>query len=464
MKFSFSTPELIDFLDTEVVEVLNGVNQKCDLSFDSRQINSRTLFWPLKGSNYDAHCFLKDVCQLGAMGIVYSQALSSEVISIIEQYKILAIKVKDTNVALHRLAKSWREKVNPKVIAITGSNGKTTTKDLVHQLLKKHFKVVSSKGSLNNEFGLCFTMLSLEEGTDVGVFELGMNHHGELSFLTKLLNPDIAVVLNVGDAHIGHFKSVDDIAKAKSEIVQELAGGKTVIINNDLKQYSYFWERTDLNYISVANKDNQEIYYTVSNCDQSGLSLTYSQGDESSSFTTALVGQHNAINIALSISLSFFMGLNSEDIQQGLSNFYGSSMRNQKLSSAARQVTVINDAYNASPQSYYSLIETLSFYRDQPKHFVFGEMLELGDKSEDYHREVATRIDKVDCKQIYGYGQQTKNTKDEFRNNIYKYYDNKDYLIEDINQKLEAGDMLVLKGSRSLKLESILEPLFEDLS
>lgn len=430
------------------------------MSTDSRQTSEGSLFVPLKGEKFDGHQFLQQAVKAGAVASLWQEG-----ISLPDPLPIPLILVKDPLIALQQLASCYRQELDIPIIAITGSNGKTTTKDLVSSVLSVRFQVGKTEGNLNNHIGVPLTLLSMSEKTEIGIVEMGMNHKGEISQLAKIARPDGAVITNIGESHLAFFKSRDEIAEAKLEIRDGLRGNGFLMINGD--------EPLLQEKVIVSNQELVRVGFDPTKNDQYPLEIEL-QGQKNMQFFTKekhtrfqlpILGRHNVLNALFAIEVARFFELTDKEIQQGLANAEITGMRLQ-IQHAKNGMLIINDAYNASPTSIRAALELHQELEPQLEKWVLlGDVFELGEKEEIYHREIgAYAIDKqVD--RLYTIGKRGKwiadgamaakrNTECQIQ-----HFDSHDEAFEHLAKEGNQGVSLLVKASRSMHLDQVVQKL-----
>lgn len=425
---------------------------------DSRSISAGCLFVPIRGERFDGHVFAGDTLKAGAGALLWSKSNG--------QPPGPAVVVDDTLQALQLLAKNYLLECKAKVIGITGSNGKTTTKDLVFSLLRATYKVHKTQGNFNNHIGLPLTILAMPEDTNIVVLEMGMSGRGEIEMLSMLAEPETAIITNIGESHLLQLGSRLEIARAKLEILAGLKPGGLLVYNGDEPL------------ITKTLQDPATIKPTEFKTATFGLQATnddYPSGmmflEGSTVFTSSkeggtplqlpLLGEHNVVNCLAALTVARHYGVSEEAIREGLQHVELTGMRIEIVNGISG-ITILNDAYNASPTSMkaaISVMEKLKGYRR--KFLILGDMLELGELEQDYHKEIGKflTVDKVD--QLFTYGplagfiaEAAAENLD--TNNIHAYTD-KIELIDKLKSMLHPKDAVLVKASRGMKLEEVVD-------
>lgn len=422
----------------------------CCVGTDSRAIKKGQLFVALKGENFDGHEYVAQSLEQGASAVLVSQASNASP----------AVLVKDTRLALGDLAAHWRAKFEMPVVAITGSNGKTTVKEMLASILKQSAgddaSVLATQGNFNNDIGLPLTMLNLCDQHRYAVLEMGMNHSGEISYLTRLAKPNIALVNNAGSAHIGELGSLEAIAKAKGEIFEGLADGGTAIINAD-DDFVDLWKK-------LASKHQQMTFGLNEKAD---VSATYQLGESSSeielltpmgkvSLTLPAPGLHNVRNALAAACAGLALNVSLENIASGLSCFAGAKGRLQVKQGLAG-AKVIDDTYNANPSSMKAAVDVLKASQGQ-RIFVMGDMAELGDDAPMMHAEIGAYVKAEGIEKFFALGKLSQYAADAFGENA-THVESIEALTALLKQSLTDQVTVLVKGSRSMKMERVVDAI-----
>ena len=416
-------------------EFLKKVQIK-NVVMDSRKVIEGSLFFAINNGN----SYVKDVLDKGASLVIADN-------TDIKDKRV--IKVTDTIATMQDLATKYRNKLDIQVVGITGSNGKTTTKDIVYSLLSVKAKTLKTEGNYNNHIGLPYTLLNVTDEEKFVVLEMGMSSLGEIRRLGEISSPDYAIITNIGDSHIEFLKTRDNVFKAKTELLEFVDKENTFVCGDD-----EYLGRLDVNRIGFSDKNTHKIEnYEFSN---KGSKFVL-DGKE---YEMSLLGKHNISNTAIAIELAKKIGLTDEEIQKGLKEIKISNMRFQEIKIG--NDIYINDAYNASPMSMKAAIDTLNeIYNDKYKIAILGDMLELGENEVDYHIDVLNYLLDKKIKLIYLYGERMKKAYDIFmktKSEEYRfwYYPTKEGIVESLkNIKMEK--VILLKASRGTALEDIIK-------
>lgn len=416
---------------------------------DSRAITKGQLFVALKGENFDGHDYVAQSLSQGASAALIENDENAP-----------AVKVKDARLALGDLARYWRKRINVPVVAITGSNGKTTVKEMLAAILKvaagDDSKVLATQGNLNNDIGMPLTLLRADSHHSYVVLEMGMNHRGELSYLTHIAKPNVALVNNAGLAHVGELGSVEAIAQAKGEIFQGLTLDGTAIINAD-DVYSDLWK-------SLASKYQQMTFGLEATAD---VTATYKLNGASSDvklkapngeveFTLPASGLHNVRNALAASTAAIALNVSLQNIAEGLSGFSGAKGRlQQKLGQFDAQV--IDDTYNANPVSMKAAIDVLSA-REGKRFMVMGDMGELGADAALMHAEIGSYAKQAGIDALFVLGELSQEAAQAFGSGA-QHFENAESLSDALLNHMDKLTTVLVKGSRFMRMERVVEKI-----
>lgn len=423
------------------------------ITTDSRKIEKGCLFIPLEGERFDGHDFINQAFEKGAVCCLSHKDIETNG---------TIIKVKDTRKALLDLASYYRGLFDIKVCAITGSVGKTTTKDMIYSVLSQKYNTLKTQGNFNNDIGLPLTIFNLEESHEVAVFEMGMNNFGELSRLTAVGRPDVAVITNVGVSHIENLGSREGILKAKCEIFEGLKKDGTAVLNADNDMLSTLKGKEKFNTIWFGIEDKSGFY--AENIEENGIEgvkCTIHAGEDVFDVNISMPGGHMVLNALAATAVGKTFGLNKDEIKKGIESFSPTGMR-MEISKIPFGLTLINDAYNANPVSTKAAIDVLA-KTTGVKTAVLGDMFELGEYGPSLHYEVGEYaaqkgIDNIVC--IGGISENmfkgaSKNKKD----GVYYYKSLDDFFENGIKNILIKDSTVLIKASHSMQFEKIAEKL-----
>ena len=409
---------------------------------DSRLVEKGDLFVALPGRRRDGHEFLGDAFERGAIGGIVSREGGGGDL----------IVVPDPLAALQRLAGEWRDRIDSPIIAITGSNGKTTTKDLLAHILRGRMRAFSSPSNYNTEIGLPLSLLRMGAEDEIGVFELASQAPGEISFLAELLRPSGAVITGIGPSHLSSFKTLEAVADEKWSLVRSIPEGGLIVVNADsphLRSRATPGVVTaGLGYGRIRGRIVQETPHLTVEIDSPRITLK-----------PPLLGRHNATNLLLAAACALELGIPPDTIAERVSTFNPRPHRLRPVE--ARFGTILDDTYNANPSSTLAAIHVLDRYGnpDSKRIFVFGEMLDLGEESERYHRSIVEEALKLRIDLIFPLGDRPVEACRRL-GSARAVISPPDRLVATIKAALDRADNVVLvKGSRDLKLERIVDAL-----
>ncbi|EST13145.1 UDP-N-acetylmuramoyl-tripeptide--D-alanyl-D-alanine ligase [Sporolactobacillus laevolacticus] len=378
----------VDIVRGQAIQTIGdaGHLDRLNLMPDSRKIVADGLFVPLVGEHFNGHHYLEQAIEHGAVAAIW---MEREPLPEHLPQGFPLFFVRDTLSAIQSMAKSYLNQTRPKIIAVTGSNGKTTTKDMLYGILHQSFRTYKTQGNFNNHIGVPLTILSMPKDTEVLVLEMGMNHFGELTFLSQMAKPDIAIITNIGESHIEYLGSREGIAKAKLEIVNGLRKRGTLILDGDeplladIQTYAFQIVRC-----GFSNGNNWRITDIVESVSGSSFSLN----KQKETFNVPVLGRHNVKNAVLSFAAARILGMDMEKIRIGLEKLSLTKLRFERVDGLNGSV-LINDCYNASPTSMKASLETLKTLPGFKKRIaVLGDMYELGKDEEALHKSVAAAL------------------------------------------------------------------------
>ena len=419
--------------------IVHGINT------DSRTIKQGELFVALKGDKYDAHDFITHAQDRGAAAYLLDHEMGEVKPALI---------VDDTKVSFGQLAKAWRNKYNYPVVAVTGSNGKTTVKEMLSSILSTQGNVLATKGNFNNNIGVPITLFKMTSAHNSAVIEMGANHIEEISYLTELVIHDVAIITNAAAAHLEGFGSLDGVAQAKGEIFEGLSDNGIAIINFDDPYYAYWKELAEKNkIISFGADHNADVSFDLGR--ENILSIEI-KNIGSFELKLPLLGRHNIINALAAIAASVALKVDPKFIKQGLESMQPVPGRLNKKQGVNNSI-VIDDTYNANPASLAAAIEAMSYFHGT-SHVVLGDMGELGTDSIDLHKKAAQSIKQGKVKYLYTIGENSKYTSDEFGEGA-KHFSSQGELVKQLVENINEGDIVLVKGSRSMQMDKVVDSI-----
>ncbi|MCB0308216.1 MAG: UDP-N-acetylmuramoyl-tripeptide--D-alanyl-D-alanine ligase [Bdellovibrionales bacterium] len=423
---------------------------------DSRAILPGDLFFALKGER-DGHRFVEDALEKGARAVVVSENVTGKGIS---------IKVKDTYAALVELASCWRTDWGKKIIAITGSNGKTTTKEIIYSILSAHVQTIKSPGTWNNHLGIPLTLLMIKNSHELAVLEMGMNHQGEIENYCQIAKPDIGVITNIGHAHIGELGSIEAIARAKAELFENLSSHGTAIVNLDDPRIEKIANQIKVKKIYVSMKPDRkaDISLTkIGKLDSSRIQLNIKYGESILNLCGPFGNDYSRANLICALGVALICGVPHEVIQTGIDQISWPDKRYVKLT-LGRGITLIDDTYNANPDSMKGAIKAMCEEHPGRKIVLLGDMKELGSYSRTFHQEVGRSAFEQGVNLLFAIGEFAKDYASGAINagmkSKFSYvFTDRDEMLVSLMRDLQRGDTLLVKGSRGSQMEYFSEAL-----
>lgn len=455
---------------SEIVKAINGqlifgkdqewVSKVC---IDSRTVEPDALFFTLIGEKQDGHKFIGQVIDGGCKCIVVSDT------SQIDEKKakekgVSIILVADTTKALQLLAMDCLKKLSISKVGVTGSTGKTTTKEMLYYILSEKYKVGRNLGNFNNHIGLPLTILSLEQDIEVGVFEMGMSEFGEIDVLADIVRPDIGVITNIGTSHIENLGDREGILKAKLEITNYFKPNQILCVNGDNEMLSKENCEGDYQLIRVGTTGrNGFIISNILDFGEQGIEFSMEHKEEIQTFRLNIPGRHNAFNGALAIATAYQLGVTMKEAATGLLKL---ELTDKRLNIKGKNgMKIIDDTYNASPDSMKAALDVLVTTRGVRKIAILGDMMEMGPNSAEYHAEIGAyaadmKVDKLIC-----IGKEAKNivagALKSMKEGDIIYGEKKEKVYGEILDMVAMGDVILVKGSRGMKMDEIVKKIME---
>ena len=429
--------------------VLHGEDHEfVGVSTDTRTLHDGELFFAIEGPNFDGSEYVEAAREKGAAGAVVKQASATAITQIV---------VDDTRIALGRLAAAWRGRMTATVVGVTGSNGKTTVKEMIKACLLQQAPTFATQGNFNNDIGLPLMLVRIRPQHQFAVIEMGANHAGEIAYLTSLAQPDVAVITNAAAAHLEGFGSLDGVASAKGEILQGLKSAGTAVLNVDDKYFQYWASQLeDTPVLSFGLNDGADIHAEGVEAGVDGSNFRLMLPDSVVEISLPLAGVHNVRNACAAAAVAHAIGLAPAKIRAGLEGVAPVDGRLQPLH-GINGSTLFDDSYNANPRSVAAAAEFLSSLPGD-NWLVLGDMMELGDDAPALHREVGETARTFGIDRLFALGELSRHTVEGFGENA-TWYSNVDALIEDIAPDLERSVNVLVKGSRSMRMEVVVNAL-----
>ena len=459
----WSTAEVIEATNGELISGNTG-SSFAGISIDSRRISAGDIFVAIKGNVYDGHSFAGHVIEHGIRGIIINKDKADNLLPFTKQQEenIVCVAVNDTTKALGDLASFNRKRSNVSVVAITGSNGKTTTKDMTAAVASRKYCTLSTEGNFNNEIGLPLTLLRLNPDHKWAVLELGMNSPGEIGRLADICSPDIGVITNISHAHLKGLGSINGIMHAKGELLEKIKPGGKAVLNADDPRVLQLADKTTQDVLLFGLSKKAVVRAVSVKEREHGISFTLMLPAESISIDLRVPGKFMVSNALAAAAVGYLLGENPMEIKAGLENFMPAHGRMNILMS--RGIHIIDDTYNANPESMKAAIMTLKSLKGNNRGvLVAGDMLELGEYAESMHKMIgsfaaASDIAKLDITGEFAEAV-AKGAKDEDAGFKDIFIGSKEEILKDLTDWLRPGDWVLVKGSRTMGMENIIEGL-----
>ena len=450
-----SVDAIIRMLDADYIENGNIEENIQGVCIDSRKVVEGNLYIPIRGANNNGHDYVEQAIENGAKAVLWERKEPNP------PQNVVVILVEDTTIALQELARSYRNQLDIRIVGITGSNGKTSTKDILASVLSQHYVTQKTLGNYNNEIGVPLTLLSLSDQCEAAVVEMGMENLGELSFLTTMVRPDVGIITNVGTAHLENLKTMENIAKAKMEIVDGIRENGLLIYNGDqtlLKNAAI--EKQIPGHIRIRTFGQKEkCDYMVRNVHQYTDKLSFQVSDEE--FELDMIGKHQAMNAAGAYIAAKALGLSTEEVKAGFLNIEKTGLRNELVS--VDQCLILNDSYKSNPQSALAAVETMEEFDIPYKIAVLGDMLELGDTSDLIHYTLGKDISGFHLAEVLTIGEMAcyiaQGVRDNNRSIKIHHFTDQEQLYQYLKPYMHQNCMVLVKGSRGMKLDQLVNAL-----
>jgi UDP-N-acetylmuramoyl-tripeptide--D-alanyl-D-alanine ligase len=437
---------------SQAADLLNCTLADTDVTFsgittDSRQVRPGMLFAALSGKTFDGHDYINKAVELGAVGIMASRGALAPV---------PLLQVEDVLTALGTLARHWREQCCAKTVGITGSNGKTTVKEMIASILRMSGSVLATDGNFNNELGLPLTLFRLDKSHDYAVIEMGASNPGDIAYLAKIAQPDVGVITNIGPAHLQGFVDIDGVARAKGELFAALPENGTAVMNA-AEPWVGLWQGLNsaksVQFFNGTNNNGNNGHVTAKR-EVDGCKVTTPDG----SFTLQLPlpGEHNLTNALTATAVCLALGVSLADIKAGLETVKPVPGR-LSLQHSNSGWTVIDDTYNANPASLYAALQVLATQNGEP-WLVLGDMKELGNDSRKMHAELGEAARLLGVKRLFALGDASEATVTAFGDHA-AHFNSRDGLIKALRSELKPGVACLVKGSRSMGMEHVVQAI-----
>ncbi len=451
LKLDLTIGEMLEILETEAVGVpARTLKRKVNLCMDSRESAKGVVFWPIKGARFDAHQFVPQMEKDGALMSVVNQT------AIDPNFKMYA-PVDDTTKALLKLAKGYQRLFKLKKVAITGSNGKTTTKEMTKAVLSMKYNTHATKGNFNNHIGVPMTLFQLKHSHEAAVVEMGTSGPDEIRPLSLATEPDIAVITNIGASHLERLGDLDGVFNEKINIVAGLKENGTLIVNADDERLCKVKATKHYKVVTFGVRRGvvkpEKLKWTENLCADFYVGRTH--------FVLNVPGDHNLYDALAAIAVGQALRIPKGDIAKALASFTSTSMRMEIK--AANGFKVISDCYNANPSSTKMALQTLGNMRVEGKRIaVLGDMLELGKESGNLHKQIGALVPEMNFDMLFAVGKEAKKyvegAKSRGMKNV-QYFETVPEVINELSEIVAEGDILLVKGSRGMHMEQVVEAL-----
>lgn len=431
----------------------NAKTEAGGVYLDSRQVQAGDLFIATRGERVDGHSFIPGVAEKGALGGICEKEQPG--------LTLPYIIVEDSFTALKQIGEYYRTQLDIKVVGITGSVGKTSTKEFIAGVLSQKFNVLKTQGNFNNEIGVPLTILKIREEHEVAVLEMGINHFGEMSRLTQMAKPDVCVMTNIGQCHLEFLGSREGILKAKSEIFECSNPEGAVIVNGDDDMLQTIQEVHGKAPVRFGLSDKNDVYATeICSHGLFGSEFTIHMGEKCFAAKANLPGQHQIYNALAATAVARYLGLSEEEIVKGIASVAPTAGRSNLIQT--EKYVVVDDCYNANPVSMKAAIDLLST-ADTRKVAILGDMFELGEQIYAFHGEIGAYaaekgIDVLLCAGEYS-AEMAKMAREKSTVTKVQHYVTRDLLMEDLKNQLEEGDTVLIKASHGMGYQNIVESL-----
>lgn len=428
------------------------------VSTDSRSTQKGQLFFALPGEHFDGHDYVPDAIKKEAAACVVSESWFTRKVSDFPNGRFVVVQNPLT--ALQSLAKLHRQKFETSVIAVTGTNGKTTCKEMIFAVLSKAFNTVATQGNLNNEIGVPLTLLNITSDTQVAIVEMGADKKGDIAFLCDLAQPDSGVITNIGKAHIRSFGSIQAIAETKTELFEALTADGVRFVNMDDERLSPHSKQTK-GLVTFGIKNASDYRGEVLSLNEQACAKVrvYAPENHTIDFQLNVPGTHHAYNALIAAAMGHSLGLDDDDIRSALENYRQPA--NRMGIRHHKGVTILDDTYNANPESVRAALDTLTAFKHSGRTVaVLSDMLELGPISQEEHIGIGEYVSKKKPDALFTTGGESKLIHDHAKtlsNNF--YYEKKKDLAGALITFVKPGDVLLIKGSRGMKMEEVIKEI-----
>ncbi|MGA7159835.1 MAG: UDP-N-acetylmuramoyl-tripeptide--D-alanyl-D-alanine ligase [Bacteroidota bacterium] len=449
---------LKDFQKLGQAEIINKETLKnktiTGVSTDSRTIEPGNIFFALRGENFDGHKFIEDVVKRNAAVVIVDAAWEKKNHELSKRLESAVVVVPDTIKALGGLANIYRKKFSIPVIAIGGSNGKTTTKEMISAVLRSAYSVLSTEGNLNNHIGVPQMLFRLTSKHDIAVLELGTNHFGEMKYLSKIVEPTHALVTNIGKEHLEFFGDERGVAKEETELFAKISAKGFAFINADDGYLVRAGKkvRHSLSYGLARTSDVQGRHVRTNEKGQPLFELAVKK--KTSDVCLSVTGLHNVSNALAATAVGVEFKVPEKKIISAIQQYVGASKRMEVIRRSG--ITIINDTYNANPDSVLAALRSLQSMKvDGKKIVVLADMLELGEKAENEHAKIGLAVSDLEFEFLLTFGPLSRFTHEASKLAFAEHFESKEALIASLKSQVAPGDAVLIKGSRGMKMEEV---------
>lgn len=455
-----SIDAIIRMLDADYIENGSIEEEIHGVCIDSRKVVIGNLYIPIRGVRNNGHVYVRQAIENGAKAVLWERCEPNP------PQDVFVIVVEDTTIALQRLAKRYRQQLSMKVVGITGSNGKTSTKDILASVLAQRYVTQKTLGNFNNEIGVPLTLLALSEHVEVAVVEMGMENLGELAFLTDIVCPDIAIITNVGTAHLENLETMENIAKAKVEIAQGLKEKSVLIYNGDQKLLRDAVVMAQVpGYVAIRTFGLQSHNdYQIHDILQKGEGVYFEINHDGKAYRLDMIGKHQASNACAAWIAAKALGLHVEEIAEGFLQIEKTGLRNELVQ--CDQALILNDAYKSNPQSALAALDTMEDFDYDYKIAVLGDMLELGDTSDMIHYQLGKDLQNYHLQEICTIGDMARYIAQgarHYTNDVkIQHFSSKASLQAYLSAYMHKNCMLLIKGSRGMQLDTLVDAFVKE--
>jgi UDP-N-acetylmuramoyl-tripeptide--D-alanyl-D-alanine ligase len=431
-------------------------------SSDSRKIGKGELFIPLRGSNFDGHRFIDEALKKGAAGALLEQEKEIAGSSFPDRF---LIRVPDTLQALGDLAHFWRKRQTTRVVAITGSNGKTTTKEMTARILASRFRLLKNEGNLNNLIGMPLSLLKLSGEHEAAVLEMGMNAFGEIRRLKAIADPQVSLITNIGRAHLEFLGDLEGVARAKGELWEDLRKEDWIAVNVDDERVANLAASIQCRKVTYGIQNPSEIRGREVRAEAGkGIGFTLQAGNREMRVRLSVFGQHNVYNALAAASLATAMGIGGDEIASALEGFQPVSGRGKPVLISDR-IQVLDDSYNSNPDSLEATLSAFAEMKGAGRGIaVLGDMLEIGPLSGEFHEEAGRRVGAMHFAHLFVFGEAARHLAvgakaSGMEEGRIHFSEDMEELLQTLGKTCVSGDWILIKGSRRMQMERVIEGL-----